>query len=93
MALIATVTKKLVSEVMSKMWHITMNLVLTDDSVEVLTKDYPVKYRAGDSISSKTERFIDLMQYDIDKYKGEQNIFNHAQLDTAVTNVQAGLEV
>lgn len=93
MALVATVTKKSVSKIMDKMWHITMNLVLTDNSVEVLTKDHSVRYRTGDSISGKVSEFIDLMQYDIDKYKSEQNIFTNAQLDTAVTNVQAGLEV
>jgi len=93
MALVATVTKKSVSKVMDKMWHILMNLILTDNSVEVINQDYSVRYRTGDSISDKTAIFINLMQYDIDKYKSEQNIFTHAQLDTAVTNVQAGLEV
>ena len=93
MALIATVTKKSVTATMDKMWTITMNMILTDNTVEVINKDYPVNYRSGDSIPAKTAKFIELMQEDIDNYKSEQQLFNAAALNTAVTNVQAGLVV
>jgi hypothetical protein len=38
MALIPTVTKKSVTRQMPKLWNITLNMILTDDSVEVLNK-------------------------------------------------------
>jgi hypothetical protein len=63
------------------------------NSVEVLNKDYSVKYRTGDDISLKTDLFIKQMQKDIDNYKSEQAIFTNAQLDTAITTVQEGLVV
>ena len=93
MALTTTITKKSVSLSMSKMWMITMNMSLKDGVVEVLNKDYSIKYKTGDSVSSKTVTFIELMQADINKYKSEQLIYNNIQLDTAVINVQAGLVV
>lgn len=93
MALISTVTKKSVTEVQSKLWNITLNMVLTDNSVEVLNTDYSLKYRPGDSIAAKQATWIVMMQVDIDKYKSERNIFNAAALNTVVTNVGSALGV
>lgn len=93
MALVATVTKKSVTKIMDKLCNISMNMTLTDDAVEVINKDYSVWYRPGDSIAAKEAGLIAMMQVDIDKYKSEQAIYNNAALDTAVVNVQAGLEV
>jgi hypothetical protein len=93
MALTALVTKKAVSKVMPKLWNITLTMVLTEDSTEVFQSDYSVYYRTGDNIASKENNLMAQMQTDIDKYKSEQNIFNNAQLDTVVTNINAGLEV
>jgi hypothetical protein len=92
MALVATISKKSVTLVQHKLWEVTLNMILTDD-VEVLNKDYAVRYRTGDSVQAKAERFADMMQEDIEKYKSEQMIFNAPALDTVVTNVQAALEV
>ena len=93
MALISTITKKSVTEVQSKLWNVTLNMVLTDNSVEVLNTDYLLKYRPGDSIAAKQATWIVMMQADIDKYKSEQNIYNAAALNTVVTNVGSALEV
>jgi len=93
MALTTTVTKKSVSLSQPKMWMITLNMSLKDNAVEVLNKDYSIRYKTGDSISDKVAKFIELMQADINWYKSEQLIYNNIQLDTAVTNVQAGLVV
>ena len=93
MTLIATVTKKSVSKNMEKLWNITMNMILTDETVEVINKDYSIRYRTGDDIGEKTNQLIEQMQADIDKYKAEQAIYTNAQLDTAVSTVQAGLVV
>ena len=93
MALVATVTKKSVSEIMDKLWNVTLNMTLTDDSIEVVNKDYALHYRPGDSIAAKQATWIAMMQADIDKYKSEQTIFNAAALNTVVTNVGSALEV
>lgn len=93
MAIIATVTKKSVTEVQDKLWNVTLNMVLTDDSVEVINKDYSVKYRTGDSIAAKQATWIAMMQADIEKYKSEQAIYDAAALATVVSNIDTALEV
>jgi len=93
MALTKEVTKKPVTKIMDKMWNITVNLILNNDAIEVLNKDFSVRYRTGDVISTKEAEFIKLMQASIDAYKSEQQIYNAPALDTAVTNISNGLEV
>lgn len=93
MALTATVTKKSVTEVQSKLWNVTLNMTLKDGTTEVLNKDYALHYRPGDSIAAKKNAWIATMQADIDKYKSEKTIFNAAALNTVVTNVGSALEV
>ena len=93
MAIIATVTKKSVTEVQHKLWNVTLNMVLTDNSVEVINKDYSVKYRTGDSVAAKQSTWVAMMNADIEKYKSEKTIFNAAALATVVTNVGSALEV
>lgn len=93
MALIATVTKKNVSKVMPKLWTITLTLTLSDNSVEIYQNDYTARYRTGDNIATKEADLQARMQTDINNYKSEQTIFNNAQLDTVVANIEAGLEI
>jgi len=93
MALIATISKAAVHCQMPKMWNVALNMILTDNDVEVINKDYSVRFRTGDSIAAKQARFIDLMQADIDKYKSERTIYNAAALNTVATNVEAALVV
>lgn len=93
MTLLVTVTKKSVSKNMDKLWNISMNMTLSDETVEVVNKDYSIRYRTGDNIGEKTNQLTEQMQADIDTYKAEQAIFVNAQLDTAVVAVQAGLVV
>ena len=93
MTLLVTVTKKSVSKIMDKLWNISMNMTLSDETAEVVNKDYSIRYRTGDNIGEKTNQLIEQMQADIDKYKDEQAIFVNAQLDTAVSAVQTGLVI
>lgn len=93
MTLVVTVTKKPVTKLMNQLWNISMNMTLTDETVEVINKDYSIRYISGDDIGDKTNQLSEQMQADIDKYKAEQVIFVNAQLDTAVSTVQAGLVV
>jgi len=93
MALTVLVTKKSVTKVMDKLWDVSVNMVLTDNAVEVINKDYSLHYRTGDSVGAKQTAWIAMMQADIDKYKSEQGIYNAAALDTVVTNVGNALEL
>lgn len=93
MVLIATVSKNSVTEVMPSLYHISLNMVMTDNGTEVINKNYCIRYRPGDSIAAKRVRYTKKMQYDIDKYKSEQAIYNAATFDNVVANVEAGLEV
>lgn len=93
MVLTAVVTKHSVTKLIDNLYSVGMNLVLTDESVEVFNKDYFIRYRSGDDISEKTGQFITQMQADIDKYEVEQALYNAAAFDNAVVTVQAGLEV
>lgn len=93
MVLIATVTKKSVTEAQSKLWNVSLNMTLKDGTIEVLNKDYTLHYRPGDSIAAKKNAWIAMMQADIDKYKSEKTIKNAAALNTVVTNVEGALVV
>jgi len=93
MALQIEVTKVSVSEQMDKLWNITLNLTCTEDSVEVINCDFSVRYRPGQDAEAKTKGLLAEMQEAINEYKGEQQIINSAQLDTAVTWLQDNLEV
>ena len=91
MALSATVTKKGVTYMMPNMWAVSINVVLSEDTVEVWDRDYSVRYRAGDVIAAKQAKLIEMVKADIDKYKSEQMIFNASAFDDVVTNVQTAL--
>ena len=93
MVLVATVTKEAVNKNITNVYDVIMNMVLTDDAVEVINRDYSIRYRSGDAIGGKTNELIAQMQEDIDDYKAEQVIYNAAAFDTAVATVQAGLVV
>lgn len=93
MALVATVTKKSVSEVQHHLWNLLLNMTLEDNGVTVINKDYPMHYRPGDSWDAKEAAWITMMQADINAYKTEQIIFTHLQFDNLVANVGAALEV
>lgn len=91
--MIATVTKKSVSLIQKDLYVITLNLSLKEGVVELLSKDFSERCRTGQAISTVTAKFTVAMQAEINKYKAEQVIYNHTQLNTAVTNIQNGLIV
>ena len=93
MALTTTVAKSSVRLVMPKMWAVSLTLTVTDDDGPGLTQAFSENYKLGNSIPELESRFDVRMQAAIDQYKTELQYYNHAQLDTLVTDVQAGLEV
>ena len=91
MALTIQVSKVSVLQQMNRLWNITLKLRCLDGTEEVVNRDFSVRYRPTQSISDKTAELRQQMQKVIDDYKGEQQIFNHSQLNTAVTNIQSNL--
>ena len=91
MTLTVTVTKTGVTYMMPNMWGVSINVVLSDGSVEVWDRGYSVRYRAGDVIAAKQAKLIEMVKADIDKYKSEQMIFNAPAFDDVVTNIQTAL--
>ena len=93
MALTVVVTKVSVLEQMEKLWNITLNLQILDDAVEVHNENFPIRYRTGEDIADKEAKVQAMMQEAIDDYKSEQVIFDHAKMDTMVTNLNNNLVV
>ena len=89
--LTATVTKKSVSYVQPKLHNIVFNLILKEDTVEVLNKDFNCQFAQGDNAASKTAKMIEEMQIEIANYKSAKAIFDSTALNTAVTTIQGGL--
>lgn len=65
----------------------SLDLDATPEYQFSITQDYLI----GDSVSALYGDFLADMQAEIDKYTAEQSIYDHAQLDTIVTNLEAGL--
>ena len=85
MALAIEVTKKSVSEIQPKLWNITLNLRCLEGAVEVINQDVSIRYRQDEDIDAKQAKLLENMQVIIDKWKSEQNIFDHAKTDTLAT--------
>ncbi len=92
MALTITVIKSAVSEQMDKLWNITLNMKLFDGSTEeIFNQDFSIRYRTGENIANKESGIQLMMQDAINDYKAEQVIFDHAKMDTMVTNLNNNL--
>lgn len=85
------VTKKNVELAQKDLYYITINLILKEETTEVLNMDFSKKYRTGDIIGGLVNKFVKSIQEEIDAYKAEQVIYNHAQMDTAIINISARL--
>ena len=89
----AIVTKVSVNKRQEKLFSIVLNMKLMDGETELLSKDFSENYRTGNNVSDIVAKLQVDMQAAIDNYSSEQAIFNHAQMDTAVTILQGNLEV
>lgn len=88
-----TVTKINVNQTMKGQYSVIWELKGFDGTEELFLQTFNEDYKTGDPPSRVEAGFTEQMQDYIDKYKSEQNIFNHPQMDNAVTNVQAALVV
>ena len=89
-----TVTKIDVNCNMKGQYSVIWELKGFDEAeTELFSQTFKEDYKTGDPPARVEDGFIEQMQDHIDGYKSEQVILNHTQMDNAVTNVQAALEV
>ena len=88
-----TITKQSVNQSMIGQFSVTWELKGFDEVVELFSQTFSEDYKAGNSPLRVIAGFKDKMQAYINKYKAEQSLFNNPLMDTAVTTVQAALEV
>jgi hypothetical protein len=91
MALNCMITKKSVLKQQDKLYNITVNLSLKDDTTEVLNQDFSIRYRTGDNVATKKTELQTKIQAVIDNYKAEQVLFNATAFTTLCSQIQTGL--
>lgn len=93
MALEATVTKKSASKGATGIYSISMNLVLTDDTVEVINQDFAQVHNSANNISVARDEIMTKMQDAIDEYKENKVVYDSAAFTNAVTYINTNLVV
>lgn len=93
MALEATVTKKTASKDAPGIFSISMNLILTDDAVEVINQDFSQTHNSANDISIARNEIMERMQDAIDEYKENKIVYNSVAFTDAVTYINENLVV
>lgn len=93
MALEATVTKKSASKDAAGIYSISMNLILTDDTVEVINQDFAQVHNSANNITVARDEIMARMQEAIDEYKENKTVYDSAIFTNAVTYINANLVV
>ena len=86
-----TVSKVSVKYVQPKLWTVTLNLLIEEDSVEIFNQNFSAPYRQGETLTAMTDKFLVPMQAAIDIYKDEQTKENLAQWTGFLGDLQAAL--
>jgi len=92
MALTPVVVKTSVTEVMSKMWSVSMTLTITDDSGPGFSRQFSQNYKEGNDLVDLYFAFLADMRDAIDKYETEQALYNSVQFDNLVTALQNAMQ-
>lgn len=93
MARTVEVTKVGVTSPREGLNRVTCKLKYLEDAVELINKDFTEDHKAGQAPSVVVNKFQSKMQSEIDLYKQAEAVSNHAQMDTAISNLQSSLEV
>lgn len=93
MALEATVTKKSASNGAPGIYSISMNLVLADDTVEVINRDFAQVHNSANNISVARDEIMARMQNAIDEYKENKAVYDSALFTNSVTYINENLVV
>ena len=91
MALTVIITKVSVTEPQSGMYIVTLNLICIDGADEVINQNFMQIKKDHIAVSIIQERFRVNMQEVIDRYKREEQLLGSAQLDNAISALQASL--
>ena len=85
---------KIVTKAFPTANHVGFHLKLEDDSAVVIDKDYMEQWVSGTSIQNEVKQSIgERMQADIDTYKALAARFNHADYETARSQIDTGLSL
>lgn len=87
------ISKDSVTNTMPKAWNISLMVKLKEDSVIVLEQTVSEDFKTGNNVSDIRNALQEKAQAVIDKYKSEVAIFNHASLDSLVTDIHNGLVI
>ncbi len=94
MALTAVVSKVEVKRTQPQLFSIKLKLVVNDGTNDVIDKEFTQTFnKVHGQISETVIKFIEDMQEEVDVYKSENQIFTHTQMNTAVSDIQAGLQM
>jgi len=86
----ATITKQSVTKLTDTDYQVTIHVVVTDDLENILLeKDYSERYYSALQVDEIKVKLQNQLMADWDKYLAEQTIFNAAQFDTVVSEIQA----
>jgi len=89
MANTVVITKQSVTKLTDTDYQITIHAVFKDEAdVIVLEKDYSERYYSALDVDTIKTKLQNQMIVDWDLYVAEQNIFNAAQFDTMVSEIQ-----
>lgn len=86
------ITKISVNEAMPGLYYITLKLEIVE-GVVLYSNNFTVKHRIGNPVADTVNKFKNLMQADIDKYKREIQIFNASSFNTAIITLQGQLVI
>lgn len=93
MTLEATVTKKSASKDSTGIYTVSMNLILTDDTVEVINQDFAQVHNSANNISVARDEIMTKMQTAIDEYKENKAVYDSVIFTNAVTYINENLVV
>ena len=89
MALTATVIKESVTRLNEKDYQISINVVITNESSEVLLdKDYSERYYSELSVSTVKAKLQAQIVLDWDRLVAEESIYDAAAFGTMITEIQ-----
>ena len=74
------------------MYAVTLKLTVTDGVTELISQDFTDNHKIGNTVAYTVARFLGAMQTAIDDYRAEQNIYNAAALNSALTTLKEGLQ-
>lgn len=93
MALAKAVMKKSASKNASGIYSISVNLVLTDDSVEVINQDFSQNHNPVNDIAVARNELVIKIQAVIDKYKADKIIYESSAFTNAVAYINENITV